>query len=165
MKHALAKLLEALERFWLYLAAVALLLTLAFSLLSSRTDVPSELTKKNVQQALTQRPGHIVPYKAVRYKGEDGWTWESKKVLLFSRENDTYAVVKVEEGGVKRKPFLDEFFDHSMSDYKVDTRIVDYELKRESTDDSWYIDTTDGKQLRRYIFVKYYLKFEENSRK
>jgi hypothetical protein len=159
MKRVLAQLIEALERFWTYLVATALLLALASSLFSSRSNEPPQLTKKNVQQALVKRPGHIVPHRALRYKGEDGWTWESKEVLFLSQEDDTYAVARVEEKGVRPEGFG---FWARYPDYELDTRIVDYELRRESPGDDWCIDTIDGKQFRRYLFLKYYLKFEEN---
>jgi len=61
MKRVLALILETLQRFWIYLAALALLLALVYSLLSSRSDEPPELTKKNMQRALVKRPGHSVP--------------------------------------------------------------------------------------------------------
>jgi hypothetical protein len=165
MKRAMAQLIEALERFWTYIVVAALLFALASSFLFDQEVVPARLTKENVQQALVRRPGHIVPHKALRYKGEDGWTWVCKKVLLLSQESDTYAVVKVEEGGVKAKPFFHGLFDHSRSDYVMDTRFVNYELTRESDGDNWLIDTIDGKRFRRYRFLKCYLKFEDNEKK
>jgi len=146
-----------------------LLLSLLFFALSCGGEPPSKLTKENLQGSLC-RPDHELKY----YQDPEdnflrsSWKWTCKRVSSVSQENSTYARVKVWKKGSRERLGSSRSeglrLDHSgrlyTERYERTSRNAIYELKRDSIEDHWYIDTSNGRPVRRLWLFKRHLKIK-----
>jgi len=146
-----------------------LLLSLLFFTFSCGGEPPSKLTKENLQASLC-RPEHELKYYQ---DSEDSWSrgtwkWTCKRVNSVSQENSTYARVKVSERGARERSKGSKReglrLDHSgrvyTERYERTSRNATYEFRRDSAGDKWYVDTSNGKRVRRLWLFKRYLKIK-----
>ena len=146
-----------------------LLIIIAFLMLGCGGEPPSRLTKENLQASLC-RPEHELKYYQDSEDSwfEGSWKWTCKRVDSVSQENSTYATVRVWEKGSRERPKGSKReglrLDHSgrvhTDRYERKSRNATYELRRDSIDDRWYIDTSNGKPVRRLWLFKRRLKIK-----
>lgn len=93
---------------------------------------------------------HLVELDPVQYKSEDGWKWTCHGVHIIIEQRSTGAEVRVLEKGRKSTGGGR----YSLPKIETTSRNATYYLKRNSIDDTWYVDTTDGKAVRKFGVFK-----------
>jgi len=144
-----------------------LLLSLLCLTFSCGGEPPSKLTKENLQDSLC-RPEHELKYYQDSEDSwfEGSWKWTCKRVNSVSQENSTYARVRVWEKGSRKRSRHSRRktlrLDHSgrlhTERYEHTSRGAVYEFRRDSADDKWYVDTSNGKPVRRLWLFKRHIK-------
>jgi len=131
-------------------------IVVAFLMLGCGSEPP--LTKGDLQEALC-RPGHQFRYKS----GKTEWVcWRVKSV---EQESSTCAKVRVYERGLQYPEYEEPWYLRSKynrppKSYKNVSRGAVYELKRDSANGKWYVDTSNGKRVRRLWLFKRHLKIK-----
>jgi len=130
-------------------------------------EPPSRLTKENLQASLC-RPDHELKYYQ---DSEDSflrssWKWKCSRILEVEQKSPTHVRIRVLEKGSRERLGSSKSeglrLDHSgrvyTERYERTSRYATYELGRDSIDDRWYIDTSNGKPVRRLWLFKRHIK-------
>lgn len=104
--------------------------------------VGGPLTKEVLQR-------HLVDLGPVRYTADDGWNWTCERVYVILRQSSTDAEVRVYERGNKRKGAV-----RGGARYEAGSRNATYHLVRNSVNDDWYINTSEGEPVRKFGILK-----------
>ena len=130
-----------------------LLIVIAFLMLGCGSDPP--LTKGSLEESLCRR-GHQFRYKSGNTK------WVCWRVLHVDQESSTRAKIRVSEKGLEQQHAKKWFFrsKYKSKPYKDVSRVAVYELKRDSANGKWYVDTSNGKRVRRLWLFKRHLKIK-----
>ena len=114
-----------------------------------------DLTKENLQSSLCRR-GHQFRYKS------EGVEWVCWRVLYIEQKNPDYVKVRVKEEGLKYlKKWYEGGYGHPR--YENVSRVTVYEIKRDSNNGDWIIDTSNGVPIRRFWFFKRRLKIKADT--
>jgi len=105
---------------------------------------PTEIIESPLTREVLER--HLVDRGPVQYKSDDGWKWTCHRVYLIIEQISTDAEIRVFEKGRR----LVGGGRYSTPRYKTTSRNATYHLKRHSIDDTWYVDTIDGKPIRKF---------------
>jgi len=107
---------------------------------------PPEVVEGPLTQEVLER--HLVELDPVRYKSADGWKWTCTRVYLFHQKNSTEAEVRVYEKGTKWKWGSD----FSPRHLKCETRSrnATYHLRRDTVDDNWHIESSEGEPVLKF---------------
>jgi hypothetical protein len=100
-----------------------------------------------VEGPLTQKvlERHLVDLGPVRYTADDGWNWTCERVYVIIRQSSTDAEVRVYEKGNKRTGTV-----RGIPRYAAGSRNATYHLERNSGNDDWYINTSEGEPVRKF---------------
>lgn len=118
---------------------------------------PIELSKENLKSALFERPAFFGSPGPLRYRSEDDWTWECERLISYFQDTRTRGTVLVRENGIRPVGFGAW---GNPPRYERTRRTIEYKLRRDSLVEDWYIDTSAGVAIRKWKFLKIYLKLD-----
>jgi len=109
----------------------------------SSESVEGQLNAEMLQRRLAGR-------QPVSYRSDDNWIWTCERVYSVEQDSPNNATAHVFENGRK----LLRSITGRRRGWKTDSRDAVYHLVRDSVDEEWYIDNSEGYPVRRLGFLR-----------